>query len=247
MQSHDVVLLSGTNNPHIYAAFNDMIFRIRGDETSRGAYARFFAQCADPERPGVFYRWPGGAGGPTSHDEIMGAAYFSEAIARRILAYLEEHRGNYDTHKRGRPPIHRWDRALTVRQNLIALLKSIPTHFLRWNVYRILWLRPYLFACAGLHVSTLNQLIWGAFAVRQALTATNIAKVGPGRRLRFWLMSERMQDFPVSRLAVRFFLHRMQRSEATLVGDLKQEGGHPDLFSLMPTRWIVPTEPVNYV
>lgn len=234
-----MIYLHGTNNPHIYAAYNDLALRLRGEHIERSEYMKFFLACTDPERPGVFYRWPGGRGGTTSHDECMGAAYFDVDIARSIVRYLDANGGEYDTHRKGRPKISDLlkHRRLTFRRVITAILASLW----RWNLYRILWFRPYLVACSGYRPSILDELIWSIFCLRAAFTTVNISRVGPGRRLRVWLMAERMQHYPICRIAIRFWLWRINRSEATLSGDLRQEGGVPAVLQYAPARYSIPT------
>lgn len=84
------------SNPWIYTAYAHRIFwnhfgpaDIRDFNSSLRLY---FAKC-EPV-PGYISKWPGDTN-PTSHDELLGAAYLSKEFASRSVAFLASRNGNY--------------------------------------------------------------------------------------------------------------------------------------------------------
>lgn len=72
------------DNPSIYSAY---AAKLLGDEAVEllAPYEAFLKSCET--RLGYITRWPNGA--ESSHDELMGAAWFSSAFARRAVGYLD--------------------------------------------------------------------------------------------------------------------------------------------------------------
>lgn len=138
----------------------------------------FFAKCLLPS--GVFTKWPGG--GFTSHDEIMGAAWLRPGIAREILEYLEKNDGLYDSE---RPESPREDH----------------------NVYRFIFLKPYLKACADYRVSFVSQLVWSIAAIANCWNFTGDSS----GVLLFMLMGDKMEKYPISGISVWFWRRRLTK------------------------------------
>lgn len=71
------------DNPSIYCAYAGKLI---GEEAKEllTPYQKFLEACET--KSGYITRWPNGAA--SSHDELMGAAWFSPAFARRAVGYL---------------------------------------------------------------------------------------------------------------------------------------------------------------
>lgn len=182
------------NNPHIYVAYCYMIAK-KADEAQLAfpldnkdtvekylimgqMYRRFFNLCKINEdtvfegkklKNGAFSRFPGGRGGDTSHDEIMGAAYMDNGISAYLIDYLTKLDGQFTA-------------------NEVALYDESRNQFRFW------WLMPFLKACAGYRVSLLSQFAWGLYAVIDAVGWKGDCS-GP---LKTWLMYDKMKKYPVS-------------------------------------------------
>lgn len=72
------------SNPSIYSAYSAKLI---GDEAAEllAPYQKFLEQIE--VTPGYITKWPGGE--KSSHDELIGAAWFSGAFAGRALGHLE--------------------------------------------------------------------------------------------------------------------------------------------------------------
>lgn len=194
------------NNPWIYLGYVQLVLRLMGQELNDGDVVAYYEACEVPGRPGLLNRFPGGAGGQTSHDEVMGAASLSQAFAREILAHLDLTDGNYDNFPERPDP-----------------------NVLRWNIYRFPWLRPYLAACAGYNVSLVSQAVWSGHVVWSALHPD-----GAGPALRIWLMGDKMRQYPLCYLALRFWKSKQKRG---LNECLAIEPGILELAELAPKEW----------
>ncbi len=209
---YDLPLCPLNNNPWIYMAYADLVLRVRGEEKlDHRAVVKHYLDCQVSS--GKFFRWPHNLGGQTSHDEIMGAAYFNTGIARNILCYLDEHRGDYN-------------------------VTGEPARFMQFNVYRLPWLKPYLLARAGLKVNWARQLILAAHFTYSAFT--NSGPTNAGGRLRNWLMLSVVRDLPLVRASARLWVKRVSRTD-TLDGSLAIEPKEaPILAYLAPEEWVFP-------
>lgn len=206
------------NNPHIYTAYAELVLRLHG-ETVVDQYKEFYLLCAVPERDGgLFYRWPGGRGGPNSHDEVMGACMMDRGIAREIIGYLDAHDGNFASHG------------------------SDPKNPERYNIYRFLWLRPFLAQCAGYRVGLVAQAIWCAKLIVDSFRHPNSSKIGPGARLRAWLMASQLRELPACALVWQWYRWRLERAGRTLRHDLEQEPRWKELAELAPEKYLHPQD-----
>lgn len=187
---YNLPLCPGLNNPWLYMAYADMLMRLYADNSfispveAEMHFQRCEAAVTTPNpAPGLFMRWPNGQGGQTSYDEILGAAYLSPWIARRILTYLDLSDGEFYP-------------------------GAVPGKVLETNVYRFFFIRPFLVAASGLMPSLISQFIWCLCLLFDALTRT---KTDQGGALKFWLMSARMEKFPLCSVAVSLYKRHISR------------------------------------
>lgn len=157
------------NNPHIYIAYVTMILQKLGEDTRdiKATYSMFINDCVLPD--GAFSRWPGGRGGDTSHDEIMGVAYMNKSRAAELIDYLTKMDGQFSVEKQ-------------------------PKYSERRNVFRFAWLMPFMKACAGYRVSLFSQAAWGLYALYNAFTW----KGDCSGTLKVWLTLDKMKKYPLS-------------------------------------------------
>lgn len=141
------------------------VFRILG-ANALPMWPNAYAYIAACEvEEGYITRWP--LSDDTSHDELMGAAFIAPQFAERAIAFITKRDGHYCLEN---PPIE----------------KS--------NVYRFIFLMPFLKACAGYHVSTLSQVLFSAHVLHSAFF------VKPGETsgiLKIWLMAGKMREYPI--------------------------------------------------
>lgn len=217
---YNLPLCDGYNNPWIYMAYADLLMRIQdptGPAIAPVEAENHFLKCeaavpnGNPNRgPGLFMRWPDSTGGQTSHDEIMGACHLSSWIAKRIVLYLDAYDGEFNA---------TGEKATVIEQ---------------FNVYRMLFLKPYIRACANLKVSILSQLVWIFCLLVDAITRD---PQDCGGALRFWLMCYTMNQYPLCRIAIAVWKWRTQRIQ-TLKGCLTVEPGDFKIYGqVAPETW----------
>jgi len=170
------------SNPWIYTAY---CFLLAGKADKVDYREHFFSQIDEFYAkclisPGFFNKWPGG--GHTSHDELMGAAWLRPGIAREIVEYLELNDGMYDNESKQNNPRE------------------------KFYMYRFIFLMPYLRACAGLRVSLASQVLWSLSAISNCWKFTGESS----GVLLHMLMCDKMQNYPISKLAVWFWRHRLK-------------------------------------
>ncbi len=174
--NHNLPLIPQHNNPWIYSAY---IMKCIQDEMILGAgiYERLYTHLKKcMVEPGLFNRWPNGSGGVTSHDEIMGIAWHFPEAAKQILKYLMKNDGIYLNKEVNNPE--------------------------RYNVYRMIFLKPFLLACAKYQVSVLSQIKWSVFLVYDLLTHRKKKDLDCGGRLRIWIMLDRMESLPICKMTI---------------------------------------------
>lgn len=212
---YDLPLFPKYNNPWIYGAVALKLLRKAGLSATEDAMlvTRFEAhaeacRAKDIEGnpiPGLFSRWPNGAGGHFSHDEIIGLAYISAKFAREILDYLEENDGVYS--------------------NIIGAI-SDPSFADRYNVYRILYVKPFLQACTQRRrVGFASQLQWSSTIITDAIHYKRGDTGDAGGRMRTWLMLDHMGKHFISGTAGLIWKAAMRSKGATLQGTLSLEPG----------------------
>lgn len=208
-------LFPTTNNPWIYLAYLDRVLskHLIGAIDREAVFAHFKRCEVDSEKtPGRFRRWPDGRGGRNSWDEIVGAAYMSEKIARRILRYLDSTGGYWNDTS-----------------------EAPPNHKIKFNVYRLVYLRPWLVARCGVKPSLCAQLIWAGHLL---LAIRPNKKPGDqGGRLRNWIMFQAMREYPICRAAIKRWTKEMERAGHTLRDSLAREPRDAFLVSLAPKEW----------
>lgn len=176
------------NNPHIYVAYCYMIadrYDVKRNpeiqekyDLMLAMYRRFWEGCQIGENhifegkklnPGTFSRFPGGRGGDTSHDEIMGAAYLYKSAAEYLVDYLTKTDGQFS-------------------------INATATYDESRNQFRFWWLMAFLKACAGYRVSLVSQFAWGLYALYNAFTW----KGDCSGTLKVWLTLDKMKKYPLS-------------------------------------------------
>lgn len=188
------------NNPFIYLAYSVKIIRFPEDASIRPSIveiATLFAKIKDwiekcRIRPGLFNRWPNGTGGIFSWDEIMGLAYFSPEIAKELLMYLYVEDGVYC--------------------NKPEEMKEGEEE--KYNVFRFIFMEPYLRARSQLRVGLINQLKFILHIARDGFQwkPENPQEQG---RCQMWLMGEEMKRFPLIKIAYLFWENKMTKNKMT--------------------------------
>lgn len=174
------------NNPWIYSAYAQKLMKQDGHLIDDSVISKFFDACSVPGNPGLFHRWPNLSGGTNSHDEILGAAYLSRDAAKKILDYLDSTDGVFSD---------------------LGEKSDNPLHF---NVYRMIFVRPFLVARAypDQVLGVLSQYVWSGHIFFDAFTH----KAGDaGGALRNWIMFEEMSRFPICQAAIVVWKMRMNR------------------------------------
>lgn len=124
-------------------------------------------------RDGFITRTP--KGNEPSHDELMGAAYVFPGFASRAIDYLNRSDGVYNS-----------DQSTD-----------------RFNVFRFIFMMPFLKASAGFRVGLASQFLWSLHCVITAIRAN------PGRTsglLKVWLMAPKMRQFDMCSRAYDVFV-----------------------------------------
>jgi hypothetical protein len=179
------------NNPWIYSAYALKIMRASGLTSSEEMQLLYhFESYASGCRiePGLFNRWPDGTGGVTSHDELMGMAYVSSDFACELLAFLQKTDGVYC--------------------NKREELDSSDSE--RFNVFRFVFLEPFLRARAGYRVGLFSQLQFSAHVVRDMCSRRPDDTSDAGGLARLWLMLDTMEKYPIPGIAIYFWRKRMK-------------------------------------
>ncbi len=172
---YDLPTVPFHSNPSIYSAY---AAKLIGDEATEllAPYEKFLKSLEIA--PGYITKWPGGE--KSSHDELMGAAWFSSAFASRALWHLQLTDGYW------KPP-------------------GDPVNQKEY-VYRFIFLVPYLRARAHLPVSLWNQLKFSA----HVLFVSFFSKPGEfSDHLLVWIMRNAMEEFAVCDLALRIWESRL--------------------------------------
>jgi hypothetical protein len=216
----DMPTANAAGNPWIYSAYADLVLRLHGERLSGEAIVSYWAACAVGPLKGIpnagaglFFRRPDRQFGNTSHDEVMGAAHLNRKIGQIVLQHLDWSGGDY---------------------NPLMLPEDRPG---RWNLYRMIWLRPYLVAAAGFRMSPMDQVIWSLKLLVEMWSDSDSSKTGPGPRLRAWLMSHHTRKHALCALAWRLYRWRMERKGCTLKHDLEQEPAWPVLSELATNKY----------
>lgn len=170
------------NNPWIYCAYTFLLLKLCGERRAyqemRAALIAHLTAC-ETEVYGLYSTWPGGSA-HTSVDEVMGMAYLSPAAADRILTHLKDQDGIYDSGENNRGET--------------------------MNLYRFIFLVPFLEACSGKRVSLWGQFKWAAHVAFHAFTH----KTGnESDTLLIWLMCDVMEKHFLLRQVIWLWQKRM--------------------------------------
>lgn len=217
---YNLPTLPNHNNPFIYMAYLDLAMRAYdGSQIERHLIWDFYAACE--KESGLFYRWPDHGGGQISHDEVMGAAYFDPIIAKRILNYLDAHDGEFNV--TGEP---------------------VDATGEKYNIYRMVWLRPYLMACCeDRPVSFISQIYWLV-----GLISDYFNEDAGGGKLRTYLMASKMARFPMCKFFFDLWRTKMEKKGITFKTALAIEPReNPVLTSLAPAKgWPLPGDAIRF-
>lgn len=135
---------------------------------------------------GRFTRWPDGTGGKFSHDEIIGIAFIGvENIAESILVNLQMSDGIYNQDDTEAD-----------------------------NMYKFIFLEPFLRQCAGLKVSYISQAKYIAHILFSAFTWKKDS--GSSGVLKIWLMNDKMKTLPLCGLAILIYEKIISKKGVTL-------------------------------
>lgn len=205
---YDLPTCPRLNNPWLYMAYADVVLYQAEDGTVPVESLIAFIDACEIT-PGALHRWPSGAGGGTSQDEVIGMAHLDPDTAKYILSYLDSQGGYYN----------------------IAGEKQ--TRFLQFNLYRFVWLRPYLVSASCGKVGLGGQLLWAGMCVLDAMNSEN------GGKLRTYLMSRNMRDLFFCKLAMKFWRWRMKAKGWTFKSCLAKEPGEYPIFAeLAKDAWL---------
>lgn len=177
---YNLPLVPKANNPWIYLAYATKLVKDANlsDFDRKYELKIWNLLCSCEVKPGLYNRWPDGSGGVTSHDELIGMAYLVPEMAFRILSHLEIHLGYYNNLGTG--------------------------GYLRFNLYRFVFLKPYLKVRAKMDLNLWDKLAWSAYMLLDALFYKGRDEDG---RLMRWLMAEHTQHL----WATRFWVESMNR------------------------------------
>lgn len=206
------------NNPWIYGAYALKVMRVAGlTAIEEVALVDRFIDFAKGCRikPGLFNRWPDGGGGVTSHDELMGMAFISKNLAKEIVAYLDETDGVYLNKPEEKADHPNWE--------------------IRFNVYRMVFLLPFLRARAGHSLNLASQLVFAAHLWKDAFSAKATDTGNAGGRLRNWLMLDTMEKTgPIASAGVWYWRSKMKALGFSPGESLAKEPGIPQIAGAAP-------------
>lgn len=181
------------NNPHIYLAYFLLCDLIGVNklydyeiERIRSAYIDFFNRCKTKNE--TFNRWPDGSGGRISHDEILGAAF--------SLWYF----GDVDEAERIYLGLLRSDGVANQAGDKDDLLGES-----RFDVFRIIYLRPMLQFYSGYSLSLRSELMIALHLVFQLIRNDH----GAGGYLRTLLIVSSLRHREYRLLNAVFFFYRI--------------------------------------
>jgi hypothetical protein len=145
----------------------------------------YLRSCEDRYKfPGLLNRWPGGFGGLTSHDEVIGASFLDSDFAKRAVNYLASQDGNYNN--TGEP-------------------ETIPGQH---NLYRFVWFLPFVKARAGFKVNVISQFAW---VTRLLGDLFNYKPGDEGGKLLTWIMLEDMSKQSICKIFIYFWKKKMKK------------------------------------
>jgi len=148
-------------NPHMYLALIAMM----NPNIPQGRMDAYFQACNQAE---TVYRFPDGKGGNFSHDEVLGAAAYSQIAAVQLYDRLETNDGSFPD-EFGHFPSERY-------------------------FYRYIFLKPYLRARIGMEVSLVSQSLWSAHVI-WSMIMNKRHNFDPDGLLKVWLMGQAVKKY----------------------------------------------------
>jgi hypothetical protein len=187
-QRFNLPLCPTLNNPWIYFAYALKISKENGALCAGALIAVQIMAIRHAEKcrikHGLFNRWPDCSGGVFSYDEALGMAYISPELARELCLYLYEQDGIY----------------CNKPDEMNALNEE------KFNLYRFIFLEPYLRARAGLRVGLLSKL---KFALHVVISTFKFNPNDEEGMSKIWLMHEEMDRFILCRIAFYFWFKKL--------------------------------------
>ena len=132
---------------------------------------------------GLIDRWPDGGGNLTTHDELIGAVYFSILSANDILKDVRITFGFYNNTK---------------------------TFYWKAWIYRFVWVIAYTRKRAGWSLMPWHRLGFALYLIMQAISHDDNTHKGQDGLLMSWLMRDEMRNVFGCRLAWKFWEYRMR-------------------------------------
>lgn len=194
------------NNPHLYSHY---VMKMLGYTPEIHKRLSLHAKNCRTSF-GVFNKWPDGSGGNMSFDEIMGICAHHKWVSQEILGRLLKTDGIYVNSREDVKPYELDEK-----------------HY----VYRMVFLKPFLRACAGYKVNLISQAQFSFFLIVLDLLKHDFKKEdfdlekkdykkfrkklnAPGR-LRIWVTLDFMEKYPLSKLAVNWWRKAMHKKGIT--------------------------------
>lgn len=190
------------NNPWIYCAYIAVLLAETGTGVLDHHKIELYYNLCE-KSSGLINRWPGGYGGKTSHDELIGASAIHLGAAQRIFGHITYNAGFYNNVDDSRK--------------------------LSDNLYRFPWFIAYIKHLAGHKLSWWDQLCWSISTILDALF---INKNDLGGKLKTWLMAYSMRRHWLCRISHNFWRNRMAANSITLQSMIEQELNYPELIEL---------------
>lgn len=162
-QIYQLPLIPIHNNPHIYMA----LVTLMNPSVPQSRMDAYFQSC---NKTHTVYRFPDGKGGNFSHDEVLGAAAYSQIAAVSLYDILETNDGLF------------------------------PDEFGKFDqtryFYRYIFLKPYLRARIGMPVSIWSQGLW-SLHVGWSILMNRRHNFDPDGLLKVWLMGQAVKPYPL--------------------------------------------------
>lgn len=182
------------NNPWFYLNLALKVISSTGESIPISIWERVASHAKACEKmPGLYHRWPRKpdevTSDVTSHDELIGMASLSSALAENIYKYLVEHDGEYNN-------------------------TELPDPFGQWNLSRFFWFMTWLKSRAGIKISLLSQAAWAVHVVYDICRTTYGTQDASGRLL-IWTMLPEMEKYWLTGAVVDLWRWRMKKLEIT--------------------------------
>jgi hypothetical protein len=150
-------------NPHFYLA---LVMLCSPGSVPQPRADAYFQSCVGHD---TYYRFPDGRGGNFSHDEILGAASYSQIAAAELYDTLETNDGIFPD----------------------EFGHLVATRYF----YRYVFLKPYLRARLGMPVSAFAQSFWSMHVV-WSIFMNRQNNFDPDGLLKVWVMGQSVKNYP---------------------------------------------------